>query len=102
MSKNSPTQAPKAYENYEFLNSRAGRPLRIMSEFHEPLLRVDQYGILHGIVVFGSARVPSADAVENGSASSHEGLRDLASFCEATRKLSGRLTEWSMGLSDPG
>src|SRR5699024_7037798 len=93
---------PKAYENYEFLNSRAGRPLRIMSEFHEPLQRFDQNGILDTIVFFGSARIPSAESVENGSASSHEGLRDLAPFYEATRELSRRLTEWSMGLSDPG
>ena len=74
MSKNSPTQAPKAYENYEFLNSRAGRPLRIMSEFHEPLQRFDRHGILDTIVFFGSAR-----------------------------ELARRLTEWSLVLpGDPG
>ena len=103
MSKNSPTQAPKAYENYEFLNSRAGRPLRIMSEFHEPLQRFDRHGILDTIVFFGSARIPSAEVVEEGKGGDHEGLRELAPYYEAARELSRRLTEWSMALpGDPG
>lgn len=103
MSKNSPTTAPKAYENYEFLNSRAGRPLRIMSEFHEPLQRFDKHGILDTIVFFGSARIPSAEAIATGQARDHEGLRKLAPYYEATRQLARSLTEWSMALpEDPG
>src|SRR5690606_40417200 len=100
MSKNSPTTAPKAYENYEFLNSRAGRPLRIMSEFHEPLQRFDKHGILDTIVFFGSARIPSAEAIATGQARDHDGLRKLAPYYEATRQLARSLTEWAMALPE--
>src|SRR5690625_1072995 len=103
MSKNNPTSAPKAYENMEFLNSRAGRPIRIMSEFHEPMERFDRHGILDTIVFFGSARIPSEEAVKDGSAGSHEGLRELSGYYEAARELSRLLTEWSNALpDDPG
>lgn len=104
MNDNTPTtKPPKAYANSEFLNSRAGRPLRILSEFHEPLDRFDRNGILDTIVFFGSARVPSQASIEEGSARDHEGLRDLAIYYEATRELSRKLTEWSLALpGDPG
>lgn len=103
MTKRRPTFAPKAYENARFLNSRAGRPLRIMAEFHEPLDRFDRHGILDTIVFFGSARIPSQKAVEDGTAGDHEGLKRLACYYEAARELSRRLTEWSLSLpGDPG
>src|SRR5690625_672852 len=103
MTKKRPTPAAKAYENTQFLNSRAGRPVRIMSEFHEPMERFNRYGVLDTIVFFGSARIPSREAVEDGSSGTHEGLNELAPYYEAARELSRRLTEWSQALpGDPG
>lgn len=98
-----PGKPPKAYANPRFINSRAGRPLRILSEFHEPQARFDQNGVLDTIVFFGSARIPSEQEVAEGRARDHEGLKELARYYEAARELSRRLTAWSLALpGDPG
>ena len=48
--------APLAYENPTFLNSADGRPIRIMSEYLEPLARFRREQIQDTVVFFGSAR----------------------------------------------
>ena len=48
--------APLAYENSGFLNSADGRPLRIISEYLEPLARFRREQIQDTVVFFGSAR----------------------------------------------
>ncbi len=48
--------APLAYENSGFLNSADGRPLRIISEYLEPLARFRRERIQDTVVFFGSAR----------------------------------------------
>ena len=48
--------APLAYENLSFLNSADGRPIRIVSEYLEPLARIRREKILDTVVFFGSAR----------------------------------------------
>ena len=50
-------KAPKAYHNLKFLNSPGGRPLRILTEYTEPLERFKKFKISHTIVFFGSARI---------------------------------------------
>lgn len=50
----------KAYHNSDFLNSPQARTLRILSEFLEPMTRFRNESIRDTIVVFGSARVQSA------------------------------------------
>lgn len=47
----------KAYNNSEFLNSSAARPLRILAEYLEPADRFVREDIEHTVVFFGSARV---------------------------------------------
>lgn len=47
----------KAYKNLEFLNSREARTLRILSEYQEPLSRLDRYKVNNWVLFFGSARV---------------------------------------------
>jgi hypothetical protein len=48
--------APLAYENSAFLNSPEGRPIRIISEYLEPLARFRREQIQDTVVFFGSAR----------------------------------------------
>lgn len=48
--------APMAYENPTFLNSADGRPIRIISEYLEPLARFRREQIQDTVVFFGSAR----------------------------------------------
>ena len=47
----------KAYRDVKFLNSYHARPLRILSEYLEPLARFRQEKIRDTIVFFGSARM---------------------------------------------
>src|ERR1700758_3080566 len=49
-------RAPLAYENSAFLNSADGRPMRIISEYLEPLARFRHEQIQDTVVFFGSAR----------------------------------------------
>ena len=48
--------APLAFENSAFLNSAEGRPIRIISEYLEPLSRFRREQIQDTVVFFGSAR----------------------------------------------
>ena len=95
----------KAYLNLDFIQSSAGRPLRMMSEFFEPEARLQEHGIENTIVFFGSARIPSPeDAASNVVAAKNHGgdvafaERQLAMsrYYGDARELSKRLTEWSM------
>ena len=52
-------KSKKAYFDTAFLNSRDGRPLRILAEYIEPETRFDSLQIRDTIVFFGSARIPS-------------------------------------------
>ncbi|HVC46422.1 MAG TPA: TIGR00730 family Rossman fold protein [Terracidiphilus sp.] len=58
-------RAPLAYENPGFLNSAAGRPIRIVSEFLEPLSRFRREGIQDTVVFFGSARFRSREEADH-------------------------------------
>jgi uncharacterized protein (TIGR00730 family) len=49
-------RASLAYENPAFLNSADGRPIRIVSEYLEPLARFRREQIQDTVVFFGSAR----------------------------------------------
>ena len=49
----------KAYNNLDFLNSAAGRTIRILSEFYEPQSRFRKNKIVDTVVFFGSARIIS-------------------------------------------
>lgn len=59
-------KAPKAYKNPGFLGSKDARPLRILSEFLEPLSRFTYFNVKDTIVFFGSARIrPRKEAMKN-------------------------------------
>jgi len=98
----------KAYKDLDFLDSRAGRPLRIMSEFVEPEDRFDRYDISDTIVFFGSARTLSREQAEQNLADTKKNNGDveqagrdleMSRYYEEARQLSFRMTEWSKGLS---
>jgi len=75
-----------AYRNLEFLESREGRPIRILSEFLYPLARFQKEKIHDTIVFFGSARI-----TEDGP---------LGKYYQEARELARRLTEWSESLKN--
>jgi uncharacterized protein (TIGR00730 family) len=108
-----PSDGPKrAYEDPDFIHSPDARALRILSEYMEPNARFKHYKIEDTIIFFGSARILPRDEAEKalaevtqkgGDAARPELKRAeydlrMSAYYEATRELSGRLTEWSKGL----
>jgi hypothetical protein len=77
---------PPAYENHEFLHSREGRSIRILSEYLHPLSHFRKERVHDTVVFFGSARV-TADG---------PGGR----YYQEARELARRVTEWSNGLDE--
>ncbi len=110
--------APLAYRNPEFMDSRPARGLRILAEYFDPLVRLRHEGVADTIVMFGSARIlPRAQAQarlarlkkslrgkRNAEARSKlraaRALVEMSRYYEETRELSRRITEWSMTLGN--
>lgn len=107
-----------AYENPKFLNGADGRPLRILSEYSEPLTRFRRERIQDTIVFFGSARFHSRSAaqarlellekpgsVQPAPPEEQERIRlaradmEMARYYEDARKLAHLLGSWSKDLS---
>ena len=105
-----------AYRNLRFLESADARPLRIVSEYFDPLAHLRKAGVQHTIVFFGSARIPPRDvALEKlrevelrskggaGPALQAELKRarmdlHMSRYYEDARELSRRITEWARTL----
>ncbi len=77
---------PKAYKNEAFLDSADARPLRVLSEYLEPLSHFRRQRIRDTIVFFGSARIR-----EEGS---------MAVYYQDARTLARLVTEWSSQLQN--
>ena len=96
-----------AYRDQTFLDTPDARPLRIMSEYFEPLRRLRRENVHDTIVFFGSARIPGPEAMtaaqaKTGSEATGAGRAgELARYYEEARDLAHRLTEWSRGLHHP-
>ncbi|MGH8226919.1 MAG: TIGR00730 family Rossman fold protein [Steroidobacteraceae bacterium] len=73
-----------AYEETQFLESDAARPLRIVAEYLEPLDRFHRAGVRDTVVFFGSARL-----AQDGP---------LGRYYEGARELARLITEWSKAL----
>ena len=58
------SQQPLAYLDPVFLDSEEGRPVRILSEYLDPLKRFKDQKIQDTVVFFGSARVDSRERAE--------------------------------------
>lgn len=74
----------KAYHNEEFLNSPEARPLRLLSEYIEPLHRFRKHHIRDTIVFFGSARIKPAKE-------SRAQLREVKEKIRKSARISARL-----------
>ena len=105
--KDEPFHPVKAYHDKEYLDSRAARPLRILAEYMEPEERFRQSQVRDTIVIFGSARIKSAEVAQTALKTAQAQGGDLAEaqrdvkmsrYYEDTRELSSRLTAWSKGL----
>jgi uncharacterized protein (TIGR00730 family) len=110
------THQPLAYLNEEFLESAEARPIRILSEYLEPLQRFKEQKIQDTVVFFGSARVDSRERAERAMATLRaRGERDAdlqyqtelsktskalewARYYEEARELARMLTAWSTTL----
>ena len=82
-----PNRRPLAYKNEAFLDSADARPLRMLSEYLEPLSHFRKQKIRDTIVFFGSARVQ-----EDGP---------MGRYYQEARTLARMVTEWSNGLEAP-
>src|SRR5450631_630787 len=80
------TRPPLAYRNEEFLKGPDSRPLRILSEYLEPLSHFRRQRIRDTIVFFGSARIR-----EDGP---------LAEYYHDARTLAAMLTMWAKTLRE--
>ena len=105
-----------AYLYKEFLESAEARPIRILSEYLEPLRRFKEQKIQDTVVFFGSARVNSreraeralqslrARGVENADEAYERELTrsrralEWARYYEEARELARLLTSWTISL----
>jgi hypothetical protein len=110
------SQQPLAYQYGEFLESAEARPIRILSEYLEPLRRFQEQKIQDTVVFFGSARVDSRERAERALATLRaRGVRhanekyeaeltksrkaiEWARYYEEARELAKLLTRWSLTL----
>jgi uncharacterized protein (TIGR00730 family) len=107
---------PLAYLLPEFLESADARPIRILSEYLEPLRRFRDQGIQDTVVFFGSARVDSreraaraqrmlrtrgvdsTDAQYAAELNQSRKALEWARYYEDARTLARMLTTWSLSL----
>jgi uncharacterized protein (TIGR00730 family) len=108
---------PLAYLMPEFLHSEEARPIRILSEYLEPLRRFRQHNIQDTVVFFGSARIRSRACAEQHLAQlQHASAADKSEeaairrarrsvewsrYYEDARDLAHRVTTWSTSLKAP-
>jgi uncharacterized protein (TIGR00730 family) len=109
---------PLAYHDLDFLDSPEARPIRILSEYLEPLKRFRTENIQDTVVFFGSARTLSREGAqrelerlgtdEAKKAADYEaalkrGRKALewSRYYEDARRLASMLTKWSLSLEEP-
>src|SRR5436189_1160910 len=92
---------PMAYVNPEFLESSEGRPVRILSEYLEPLRRFKEQRIQDTVVFFGSARVDSRERAERALRTLRaRGARDADAAYEAELTRTRKALEWARYYED--
>src|SRR5207247_6189219 len=95
------SQQPLAYLSTEFLDSAEGRPIRILSEYLEPLRRFKEQKIQDTVVFFGSARVDSRERAERAFATLRaRGVREAGEAYAAELKQSRKALEWARYYED--
>jgi uncharacterized protein (TIGR00730 family) len=110
------TPQPPAYRDKAFMESLAARPVRILTEYIDPLVRMRREQVGDTIVIFGSARIVRPEAARERltrlSRSRKKGpqhraalrqaraILEMSRYYEAARELSRRITEWSLSFGD--
>ena len=95
------SQQPLAYLDPEFLESEEGRPVRILSEYLDPLKRFKDQKIQDTVVFFGSARVDSREGAERALKTLRaRGVRDADEHYELELKKSRKAVEWARFYED--
>jgi len=90
------SQQPLAYLYPEFLESAEARPIRILSEYLEPLRRFRAQKIQDTVVFFGSARVNSRERAERALQSLRaRGVQNADEAYERELTRSRRALEWA-------
>jgi hypothetical protein len=105
-----------AYRDLKFMESLGARPLRILAEYLDPMIRLRRANVGDTIVMFGSARVhPRAQALAQlkeverkarGQRTPEWRTRirearsgvEMSRYYEDARELSRRITAWAMTL----
>src|SRR5438552_8718051 len=87
---------PLAYLDPKFLESIDARPVRILSEYLEPLRRFKQQKIQDTVVFFGSARVDSRERAERALQTLRSrGVRNADEHYQRELKKSRKAVEWA-------
>ena len=111
--------APKvAFRNPEFMESAAARPIRILGEYLDPLVKLRREGVGDTIVMFGSARIQPRERVLARLARLEHGRKrrqtpaqrarlrqarsalEMSRYYEEARELARRITAWAMTLGE--
>jgi len=91
---------PLAYEDDDFIDSTEARPIRILSEYLDPLRRFKAHNIQDTVVFFGSARVISRTLAQRNLTRVEKRLiRDNSDY-KAALKRSRKALEWSRYYED--
>ena len=106
------------YRDPVFMESLPARPVRILTEYIDPLERLRREKVGDTIVMFGSARILSREQAlvrlrklrkggkRQGSPEHRFALRDtkasleMSRYYEEARELARRITSWAMSLGD--
>jgi uncharacterized protein (TIGR00730 family) len=111
------TPQQPAYRDALFMESVAARPVRILTEYLDPLVRLRREGVGDTIVMFGSARIIGRDRAQahlqrlkslTGKVTPRRrlALRDaraavaMSRYYEEARELARRITTWSLTLGE--
>src|ERR1700683_4183688 len=111
------TPQQPAYRDALFMESMAARPVRILTEYLDPLARMRREGIGDTIVMFGSARIGPRDRAHahlqrlrratgaltpqrRAALRSARSALKMSRYYEEARELAHRLTAWSLTMGD--
>jgi len=117
MARRNKTPQQPAYRDALFMESVAARPVRILTEYIDPLVRLRREEVGDTIVMFGSARIVGRDRAlarlrrlkELGGKPTERrrlALRDaraalsMSRYYEEARELARRITAWSLTLGE--
>ena len=94
-------QQPLSYLDPEFLDSDEGRPIRLLSEYLDPLRRFRDQKIQDTVVFFGSARVDSRERAERALKTlKARGVHDADAHYETELQKVSKAVEWARYYED--